>query len=542
MLFGLALIAVAAFLLATSIMGAEADRGPGITAAGDYQGADTCQSCHATEYAEWNETNHARVFDPSAAFYQAFIARGAPNSCQTCHTIGYNKTAIGGYDPSLPWNSSYNLPRLGIQCENCHGPDTMSRPAGQQYNTSSDVCAQCHSGSRRPQYTEWQSSLHAQSPPAFVRNLACATCHEAKVAGDYLSTGQEPTALPANPRWQLTCSTCHDPHDATNEFQLRKPVQELCAACHTDEGAQPGDAVHHPQAEMRNGAGAVPVPGSQAMSAVYCVECHMYNYAYNGSLTPPATMGHSFEPKPEACVSCHDGTNGFRMTQEQAEKAIGGWQEATSLGLGVSQSAVENASNSIKAAPDYGFDRTSIDRARMYYDQANYSVNFVSSDGSMGAHNFDYASNLLSFANLKAGEVVTLLTPGTLSGTVVDADGNPVAGVQLTLGGKVWATSSSDGRFSFLHAPGSFTFTLVKDGGTVGAVDAVILAAQASDVRATAGAVSPQAAYNQTLQYASLLLLVIAVILILVMLLRRKPASAPSNEAPAEAEKPAGSK
>src|SRR3970282_184225 len=48
-LFGLALIAVAAFLLATSIMGAEADRGPGITAAGDYQGADTCQSCHATE-------------------------------------------------------------------------------------------------------------------------------------------------------------------------------------------------------------------------------------------------------------------------------------------------------------------------------------------------------------------------------------------------------------------------------------------------------------------------------------------------------------
>jgi predicted CXXCH cytochrome family protein len=538
MLFGFVVIAFVAFLLATSLMNTSASDDTKLTAPGDYQGADSCQSCHFAEYTGWQTTDHAQVFTPGDPFFETFISRGAPDSCQPCHTAGYGQTTIGGYDSAQAWNSSYNTPLLAIQCENCHGPDTMfTTVAGERYDATSENCAQCHYGARRPQFTEWNQSAHASGPPAFVKKLECAECHEAKLAGDYVSTGEVPTALPANPVWQLTCATCHDPHDGTNDRQLRKPVQELCQQCHNSEEAQPGDAVHHPQAEMREGAGALPVASDQSMSAVYCAQCHMYGYAYNSSLTPPAVGGHTFEPKPEACASCHNGATGFEMSVEQAENAIHNWQAATGLHLESARSAIENATAALDAAPGYGFDLATTDRAQRYYEQAVYAADFVEADGSMGAHNFDYAANLLSFADLKAGQVMSMLSPGTLNGTVVDSDGDPVQGVQIKLGDKVWATSAADGTFSFAHAPGSFTFALVQGGAEAGTVDAVILAGQTSDVRATLTAAAPPekpAGASETLQYAILLLLVVAILMLVVMMMKRKPATAAPKAAPME--------
>ena len=162
----------------------------------------------------------------------------------------------------------------------------------------------------------------------------------------------------------------------------------------------------------------------------------------------------------------------------------------------------------------------------------------MEADGSMGAHNFQYANSLLTFANLKAGQVIVMLTPGTFSGKVVDASGNPVAGVQITAGGKVWATSAADGTFSFKHAPGSFTFSLVQGGKEVGIAEGAITSGQTTDVRAMIGAPSggqtQQApAADQTLQYLTMLLLIVAIVLIIVLMAisRRKPtASEPKAE------------
>lgn len=524
LLFGLVLIAVAVFLLVSSLQNTTASDDIVPMAPGDFEGAASCQRCHLEEYSGWRATDHAQVFEPGDPFLASFLSRGAPDSCQPCHVVGYGKPQIGGYNSSLPWNSSYNTPLLGIQCENCHGADTMNLTADQRIDTASMVCAQCHYGSRRPQFDEWNASAHGAGAPSYAQRLECAECHEAGAAGAYLSTGQAPTSLPANPRWQLTCSTCHDPHDATQDRLLRRPVQELCASCHTSEGTEPGAAVHHPQAEMRNGAASVPVPPAHSMSAVYCVECHMFSYAYDSAKDPPAMSGHSFQAKPEACVSCHDGTSGFRITVEQAETAIHGWQEATHLRLEAVKLELKGASDAINAAEDHGFDPATIGQAMLYYDQANYSAGFVEADGSMGAHNFGYAANLLAHADLRSGQVVAMLTPGGLSGVVVDADGTPLQGVQLMRAGKVWATSGADGRFSFLHAPGSFTFILVQDGKEVGTLDAVIVAGQTSDVRAMAGpaaATGPTAA-TEALQYATLLLLLVAIVLMVVLIARRK--------------------
>jgi len=539
-LFGFVVIAFVAFLLATSLMNSSASDDTKLTAPGDYQGADTCALCHLGEYNGWQTTDHAQVFTPGDPFFESFITRNqsGQNQCQPCHTAGYGQTAIGGYDPAQLWNSSYNTPLLAIQCENCHGPDTMTTTvAGQRYDATAENCAQCHYGARRPQYGEWNQSAHASGPPAFVKNLACSPCHEAKIAGEYVSTGELPTALPANPVWQLTCATCHDPHDGTNDRQLRKPVQELCQQCHNTEEAQPGEAVHHPQAEMRAGAGAVPVPSGQAMSAVYCAQCHMYGYDYDSSLTPPAMAGHSFEPKPEACASCHDGTSNFLMTVEQSESAINGWQEATSLHLEGARSAIENATAALDAAPGLGFDQATIDQAQRYLDQAVYAADFVEADGSMGVHNFDYAANLLAFADMKSGQVMAMLEPGTLSVTLWDANGEPAPGVDVMLGDTVVGTTNANGTATFDHAPGTFTFLLVQDGEVVSAVSAVILPGQASSVlTAMLPAEPPEqpAASNDMLQYVILVLVLVAVVLLLVLMMKRKPATAAPKAAPVE--------
>ncbi len=531
--FGIALVAFLAFFLLTQIGVTKGDQGT--RAPGDYQTAESCQGCHTANYDGWNETAHARVFDNTTAFYEDWSNRNPPfpNTCQRCHVIGYNLTSISGYDPLQAWNSTYNTPRLGIQCENCHGPDPMSN--SQRTNTAllmnATVCGTCHQGSHHPYYPEWKDSSHAKDPPAFVKQLACAKCHEAYTAAMFLETGVEPTALPADPLWQITCATCHDPHSEENENQLRKAPQELCGTCHTSEGTEPEDgAVHHPMLEMRQGTANVPVPSSQTMSEVMCQQCHKF------VSETPRMSGHDFVQRPEACVECHNGVSAFGMNEFQAENTIEFWQLSTENNLNHARIELADAWAALNASDGYDFASETRNLAQAYYDQALYSANFVEADGSQGAHNFDYANSLISFANLKAGQVAVMLTPGRISGTVVDANGNGVSGVQILIGTstKVWATTGADGSFNFMHAPGSFNLRLVKDGRDSGSAQAIVMGGQKTELsKVSLTATSAQPASNDTMQLLNTLLIVIAIILILVtmMVSRKKPTAASPKEA-----------
>lgn len=524
---GIAIIAFLASLLLMTPGNTKAGSG-GTRAAGDYVGDPSlnCAGCHDKQFTGWNTTNHAHVFDSNAPFFNGWVAAGKPQYCLPCHTVGYNKTAINGYDPTQAYNSTRNQGLLGIQCENCHGPDPMNNASRSNtfMQTDPKICYQCHNGDRNPQYTEWQTSAHAKPTPSFARNLACSKCHEAKLAGDYLSTGQDPTALPANPRWQLTCSSCHSPHNGTYGAQLRRPAEEICVACHNADNAQPGQAdVHHPEMEMRQGTANVPVPSSQTMSAVYCAQCHMHSYDYNSTKTPKQLSGHEFKPKPEACVACHDGTGGFNMNLNQATYTIDNWQASTQNNLDNVRPVLNQAFGAIHDASNFGFDQNTINLARSKYEQANYSANFVDQDGSMGAHNFQYANSLLSFSNSRANDVIFMLTPGRVSGKVVDSSGNGVSGVQIQIGGTTWATTASDGSFTIAHAPGGFILNLVKDGSDVGSASVSIVAGGMSD----AGKIKiGEGGASNTYQLATLVLVVIALILLVIMMIsqRKKPA------------------
>ncbi len=147
---------------------------------------------------------------------------------------------------SLTNQSAYtHAPSSGRLCLACHADpekvDTISFPKGRMDR----LCLSCHTGS-----IKWLSKPHLHGP---VGTGDCTVCHNPH--GD-----QFPFQLWAEPTLGLCvachtdkrklglerstgyfahgilkgngCVICHDPHASENRFQLRKPINELCASCH----------------------------------------------------------------------------------------------------------------------------------------------------------------------------------------------------------------------------------------------------------------------------------------------------------------------
>src|SRR3972149_2583679 len=108
----------------------------------------------------------------------------------------------------------------------------------------------------------------------------------------------------------------------------------------------------------------------------------------------------------------------------------------------------------------------------------------------MGAHNPDYSKNLLLDAKLKAQQVVAMLTPGRVTGRVVNADGVGVGGIDVRSVGVTWTTTDSQGRFSFQYAQGTHSFGLYQGDARVGTISNVLVVAnEEADVGTVAVAV-----------------------------------------------------
>lgn len=101
----------------------------------DYVGSQRCKSCHAAEYAAWEQSPHARAFDVLDD-----AAKKNPR-CLSCHTMVPDDVQLG---------------LTGIGCESCHG-------AGRNYT---------------PEYVMRDKELSKLlNLVAKVDNTACVRCH-----------------------------------------------------------------------------------------------------------------------------------------------------------------------------------------------------------------------------------------------------------------------------------------------------------------------------------------------------------------------------
>ncbi|MEK6851027.1 MAG: hypothetical protein AABY30_00660, partial [Candidatus Thermoplasmatota archaeon] len=172
-----------------------------------------------------------------------------------------------------------------------------------------------------------------------------------------------------------------------------------------------------------------------------------------------------------------------------------------------------------KRAPSLGFGNATLAAAQELYDKANYSKNFVTADGSMGAHNPDYSKNLLLDAKTKAQQVIAMLTPGRVTGRVVNPDGVGVGGIDVRSGGVTWTTTDSQGRFSFQFAQGTHSFDLYRGDERVGTISGVnILPDEEADVGIVRIAVAGGGAF---FWYLLVLLVAVAGVALSVLYFRR---------------------
>jgi predicted CXXCH cytochrome family protein len=298
----------------------------------------TCAECHAEIGAKWKNTVHSEAWEVLQ------MSGEAQPSCEGCHSVselGNAATDPGG------WTGSQDERYHDVQCESCHGPGKDHVDTGTNAPLASialpfaidgqgnvtpgtNGCGECHSQKEQPYLEQWTLSDHAESNekyPAQDPTRYCVGCHTAQgalarwgVTSNYVE--KEWQAGDAQP---LVCAVCHNPHDASNEHQLRFPVEteqitdHLCAQCHNrrpipDAGSSHGLHPHAPEAlmlageagyffpDMEIGAGDVIATHGRETNPEKCATCHVSEFEITdggGDLLFKAT-GHTFQPIP--CV------------------------------------------------------------------------------------------------------------------------------------------------------------------------------------------------------------------------------------------------
>jgi predicted CXXCH cytochrome family protein len=372
-----------------------------ITAA-KYVGSEVCAGCHKEQYDGWSQTAHGSVF-------KRFVNENAEGEyfsagfgCARCHTVGYYpvKESTGGWWDTfvnvlkLDWNkdlkdkialNAFNEepgkdtfsgldPKLqavsNIGCESCHGPAGahVAKPGldtAPIVGAESGVCSQCHDASgHHTRGGAIRASAHSDNADLGEGNRTpCNTCHSGEGHID-VANGVAPDKIRAV-NSNLGCQVCHDPHSATNSFQLRQvekaklPTAEVtnaglsasCMSCHnnrTDPKSVETDKPSYPHyssaAEQIAGIGGYDFgvklenayhvnigkgvindehtnqPGNMAFTQVNdgkapgaCVLCHMYQ-----------TPGGTWDTKDSLAVPGHQQIGGhtFNMVAEVDGKEV----------------------------------------------------------------------------------------------------------------------------------------------------------------------------------------------------------------------------
>jgi predicted CXXCH cytochrome family protein len=332
----------------------------------------SCGNCHVAKYDSWKGTKHA------SAWADLQASGHATSSCDACHTVN----SYGNYvtDTLSGFLSTQDARYHDVQCESCHGPglDHVQNPSIQTEPLASIMvgvgltngCGECHTGSHNPFTDEWVQSMHADTTNHGIthRAAACDICHSARGVLDAWGVNTNYIEKNTAQLIPVTCAVCHDPHDATNEYQLRYPIdvrnvdQNLCMKCHQYD-AVPNPATPYgpmsPQGPLLLGQAGWRAPDfMSATDSIYgthgsaantdlCATCHMYKFNVTDSTGASVWnyQGHEFQATPcldskgipeatsncdiqqrnfDACATsgCHGSADAARSAYTTAETRI----------------------------------------------------------------------------------------------------------------------------------------------------------------------------------------------------------------------------
>jgi predicted CXXCH cytochrome family protein len=120
---------------------------------------------------------------------------------------------------------------------------------------------------------------------------------------ELVATPQIGKRLLLDPRGQLQCTSCHDPHDNENGNFLLSPNRRssLCTSCHAPSGWETSD--HARSQSTWNRSGADPWPGSKFTTVAdnACGSCHA---SHGAKLKQRLIRGATLT---DSCLVCHNG-------------------------------------------------------------------------------------------------------------------------------------------------------------------------------------------------------------------------------------------
>ncbi len=401
-------------------------------------------------------TNGPGVFDTLAAKYPLSM-RLAGIQCENCHGPAGQHAGNSGVFP-VAGNNKLDQSLSPDVCGPCHtstdrhgigyaytgaahsvsmiiGSTASSSgvytPGSRAQSLDRILCARCHTSEG---YINEAIGGNPQPMPAATTNVVYANASS------------------------ISCGACHDPHDGSNPMQLRaKSVGEACTGCHVVRLSTSSLHTSH-QGSMLIGANLPPFTMSilntyltapantsqQVLAAVgawggwefpgytyensshsnitdRCVVCHMasspsYLAASASNFTIPDTMitklgGHTFDVSytsivgtdttttlnPTGCAECHGvaSIDFVDLTQAKTKALLASLfavlPKRDSAGATViSFSDTVLYQNWPKAPANLKRKLTAVDKA------AAFNYGFVSSDGSFGVHNFNYAKGLIN--------------------------------------------------------------------------------------------------------------------------------------------------
>lgn len=478
-------------------------------------GAVNCIGCHNTsiwdfKYDKWLETGHSDMLERGL---NGTLSSHYGESCISCHTVGYDTDADNdGFDdfpfvfPDSLYPGVYDLmlaaypdamARANIQCESCHGPGSahLGIISNSKISTSisTENCATCHDDGHYHVFpTQWEHSGedatefdgrgfhggHGKGEFAGYTGgrAGCAPCHTGSGYVEWVNEGRpvDEYGLPDDLEFvpeptTITCATCHDPHDATYEHQLRLAdtnlgdgtsvtfeeygAGALCMHCHRsrrnaetyavdpDNASSHFGAHHGPEADMLLGANfpifydnqgdpivfsnsphdVAVLPGENQANA--CVNCHMAGDIRDPLGNINVVGGHTWNMNDtegndhvEACSPCHgDVGNSFKDKKYYLNGNADLDGDGVEEGL---QIEIKNLNERLALLlPPVGENEVELIRGDSTLTpsimKSAYVYFWIEEDRSWGIHNPAFAFSILKAAIEEVGGVVSVNYPET---------------------------------------------------------------------------------------------------------------------------------
>jgi nitrite reductase (cytochrome c-552) len=313
------------------------------------------------------ERGHAYMLDDQT-FTERQQASPQPGTCLHCHAsiyVPYKK--LGGGDlirgfermNQMPYSEARTLVKHPVTCLDCHNPETMQLRVTRPGFIEGIRVLKAAQGT--PNYDVNAMATHQE-----MRAFVCGQCHV-----EYYFKGQEK---------RLTYPW--DKGLKADEILASYQATGFKDWTHAESGA-PTLKAQHPEFEMWN-------QGIHARSGVTCADCHMPYQREGAAKTSDHHVRSPLLNINRACQTCH------RWSEDELRDRVHAIQDRTFQVRNIAMDALVGLIGDIKAATAGGMTDEQLASARDEQRQAQFLLDFIESENSVGFHAPQEAMRLLA--------------------------------------------------------------------------------------------------------------------------------------------------